>query len=639
MPIGKTLTIHGKYYFIVVGVIKNIPSNSSFQFDAFISDEFLNRYLYPNEDKKWNSMGVETYVQFSPAISPQYLKSQFTSLLNKYLPDYLKGRLKLDIQPLQDIHTNIEIESRLAPQVSKSALLIFFIIACTILVIASINFINITTSLFVERQKEIGIRKIVGANRIQLIQQLLCESILMTFCALLLGYILLQFMLPYFNNYIQQPISYKAVNNISFVSFAVIFSLTLGLINGIYPSLILSAQRPLTFLRKEHKKILGLIRIRYLPVTIQFGITIALILCVITISNQVSFMKNHDLGFSSNNLISIPVEVKTMEDYRNVKLYVDVLKNEGLTHGIQSAAFSENVPGSFFPNGFKIIPEGVSNDKGIEMVVTRSVSDDFLPTCKMNIVDGRNFSKNMSTDFTDAAIINQTAAKMLGWNNPIGKRIRFSFDSHYFTIIGVIKDIHFKSLQNKIEPLVFTQYGAPMNNVIVRINPGDFPNTISYLKQQWNNILSASTFKYDFVDDMYRENYKKEEKLLKAISTFATLAIILASLGLFGLTVLIALRRTKEIGIRKTLGATVSNIVFLMSKELIFWVIAANILAVPVAVYFMNKWLQNFPYRIELSWWIMMLSGLIALVIALVTVSVNAIKAATANPVEALRYE
>ena len=260
-------------------------------------------------------------------------------------------------------------------------------------------------------------------------------------------------------------------------------------------------------------------------------------------------------------------------------------------------------------------------------------------TYKMKIVEGRNFSKNMQTDYDQGAIINETAAKMFGWENPIGKKFKFAFDKNYFTVIGVVNDFHFRSLQNKIEPLVFIECWGLKNFVTARIQTNDVQKSITYLRQEWNKILPGFPFEYHFVKDMFRESYKAEDKLLKAILTFAGLAIILASLGLLGLTALTTVQRTKEIGIRKVLGASISNIIFTISKEFLFWVFVANILAQPIAYYFINKWLQNFPYRIDVVWWIFVLSGLTAIVIALLTVIVQAIKAATTNPIDSLRYE
>jgi putative ABC transport system permease protein len=273
------------------------------------------------------------------------------------------------------------------------------------------------------------------------------------------------------------------------------------------------------------------------------------------------------------------------------------------------------------------------------MVITRAVDQDFLNTYQMNIVEGRNFLKTMSTDRNQAAIINETAARMLGWKNPVGKQFHFAFDSKVFTVIGVINDFHFRSLQNKIEPLVFIECWGHKNFITARIHSKDIQGSIAYLQQAWTNLMPAFPFEYHFVQDMYRESYKAEEQLLKAILTFAAIAIILASLGLLGLAAMATVRRTKEIGIRKTLGASVANIVGIMSRELMLWIIAANIIAQPIVYYFVVRWLQNYPYRMELTIWPFFLSGLLALLIALMTVSWQVIRAATANPIESLRYE
>jgi putative ABC transport system permease protein len=640
-PIGKTVTVHGQFEFIIAGVIENIPTNSSFQFDAFVSNEMVYRYIMPGEEQKWYSMGVETFVEFSASLSPEMLLAQLPGFLNKYLPDYLQGRLELELQPLGDIHTNTEIVSYTFPAVSKTMLLMFFLIACIILGIASMNFINLATARYTERQKEIGVRKVVGAHRWQLIQQFLGESILMTFCALILGYAMLQFLLPYFNKYVQQPLDLASFNNSSFLIFATGFGLMLGLINGLYPALLLSANKPVAILRKEQRKIFGHTQLRHLLVALQFAMTIALIFAVLCIARQISFMKHHDLGFLSENLIAIPTNTHPTEkaDGQKISFFTEIIRSQGLSQGITSATFSENVPGSYFPNQFGVIPEGGAEDDRKEMVITRNVDEEFINTYQMDIEKGRNFSKTMVTDKSEAALINETAAKMFGWDEPVGKRFKFAFSSEFFTVVGVVRDFHFRSLQNKIEPLVFIQCWGNVNFVTVRVRSDDLQNSIAYLKQEWNKLLPGFPFKYHFVEDMYRESYREEEKLLQIVSTFAVFAIALAALGLLGLTALIAVQRTKEIGIRKVLEASVANIIFMLSKKMTFWIIVANIVALPVASYVINGWLQNFAYRGSISWWIFALSGGMALVIALLTASWQAIRAATANPVESLRYE
>ena len=642
-PFGKSVTVHHQMELMVAGILEDIPANSSFQFDAFISNDLAYRYILPEEETKWYSMGTETFVEFSSGLSPKTLKAQFPAFLNKYLPDYLKGRIALDLQPLKDIHTNTEIRGSNFPAVSKSLLSIFFLIACTILAIASINFVNLAAAKQAERQKEIGVRKVAGANRRQLVQQFFSESVITTLCALVIGYILLQLMLPYFNRYVQQPLTGSLFNNCGFFILAIFFGLILGVINGLYPALLLSAGKPAVILRKERKKIFGFVRLRHLLVTIQFGITIALLFGVISITHQISFMKNHDLGFLSENLIAISTNTHPVEkaDGQKIDLFTELINNQGQNYGIVSAAVSENVPGSYFPNRFSIIPEGGSEQDRIEMIITRNVSDDFIDTYRIQVKQGRNFSKTMGTDQNEAAMINETAAKQFGWDDPIGKRFRFAFAPNLFKVIGIIKDIHFHSLQTKVEPLIFVQFRdwGPKNFVTVRIHPDDIQNSLAYLKQEWNNVFPTFPFEYQFVEDMYRSSYKKEERLSQIISTFAVLAIVLALSGLLGLTAIMAVTRTKEIGIRKTLGASVSDILLLLSRDSVFTVIIACIITLPAASYAVNGWLQNFPYRIEMNWWIFALTGSIAVFIAMLAISWQAVRAATANPVEALRYE
>lgn len=640
-PLGEKITIQEQFEFFVSGILENIPSNSNFQFDAFISDEVVYKYMWPGEQQKWHSMGVETFVELPSNYPPESLTTQFPQLLDRYLPNFLKGKMELGLQPLDEIHNSAEIISYTFPSTSRITLVIFFIIACTILSIASINFVNLSIARYTERKKEIGIRNIIGANKYQIIQQFLFESIIITLLALAVSYLLLQIMVPYFNGYIQKPLRLDLYNHANFILLSFLFAIVLGLINGLYPAYILTKNNSINILRNENNKLFGYVPLKHILVTIQFGITIALIFCVISISNQISFMKNSNLGFNSKNILTIPTNTHSTKkvDNQKVQLYTEILQNEGPGYGIVSAAFSENIPGSYFPNQFEVVPEGASEDDKKEIVITRSVSSDFFNTFQMKFIKGRNFSKSMSTDLSEGAIINETAAEILGWAEPIGKRFSFGFNSKLFSVIGVIKDIHFKSLQNKIEPLLFIPMWGNKNFVSVRVDNKNIKKTIKYLKTKWSEILPEYPFKYDFIEDMYYKSYKEEEQLLQAIATFAILAIGLATLGLLGLSALLAYQRRKEIGIRKVLGASSSNIILRMSKEFGIWIVTANLIAQPIAFYFINEWLQNYPYKINIGWDTAFLSGGIAFSIAFIAIAYQTAKTANTNPIDSLRSE
>jgi putative ABC transport system permease protein len=640
-PIGRTILVQNQIELIVAGVIEDIPINSSFQFGVFVSNDFVYKTILRDEESKWYSMGVETFIQFSKDLSPETLQTQFPQFLKKYLPDYLQGRLELGLQPLYDIHNNSQIESYKLQTNSKYMLGLLFLIACAILGISSLNFVNLAIARYSEHIKEIGIRNAVGAHRWQLMQQFLTESIFLTFCSLIVSFVLIQWMLPYFNEYVHSQLTFNLFKDRGFFAFTVGFGLLLGVLNGIYPGFLLSGYKAISLLKTEQKKFFGRVCIRHALVALQFSITIVLIFCVIIINHQIGFMKHHELGFHVNNLIAIPTDTPSNEkaDRSQIELFTNILQNQGPGHGIVSACYSENVPGSNFNNQFSVIREHGSESDRIEMVITRALNEDFFKTYRMEIAQGRNFSKTYSTDVNESAIINETAARKFGWQNPIGKRFRFAFSDELFTVIGVVRDIHFRSLQNLIEPLVFVQCWSNPKFVTVRLKSDNVQNSISFLKQEWQKLLPSFPFEYHFIDDFYQQSYKAEERLLRIILTFSALAIGLASLGLFGLSALISVHRTKEIGIRKILGASISNIVIMLSKDFTQWIVLANAIALPLAWYIMNKWLQDFPYRINLTIWPFLLSGLLALFIALLTVSWRALRAATANPVESLRYE
>jgi putative ABC transport system permease protein len=484
-------------------------------------------------------------------------------------------------------------------------------------------------------------RKVLGAQRIQLIKQFLGESILLSFLALIMGIALAELFLPDFNALAGKKLVLDYHNSGVTLLGLLGLGLFVGIFSGSYPAFYLSAYRPAEVLKGQRKASSGKVTFRRMLVIAQFSISILLIICELVITQQLRYMKNHELGFNPENVVVIPTNTTELTDpLRKIEAYVNAIHAQKEGIGILSTAISENVPGHYFQNKFGVIPENWEGQGSLEMVVT-SMDENFLATYQMQLVEGRNFSREFSTDKNDAVLLNEMAVKRMGWDTALGKQFKYVHGDGPFTVIGVVKDIHFKSLQNKIEPLIyrFATEKYQMGFLSVRIRPENITEALPFLREQWQYIVPDVPFEYFFLADKFAQSYQEEEKVVEIIGLFSLLAILLACLGLLGLAALTVTQRTKEIGIRKVLGASVFNIVLLVSKQFVKLVLLANIIAWPIAYFVMKDWLQNYPYRINVGVSFFLLGGVLALLIALLTVSFQAIKAALANPVEALRYE
>jgi putative ABC transport system permease protein len=445
--------------------------------------------------------------------------------------------------------------------------------------------------------------------------------------------------LPWFNELSQRSLSINFNGKI--IVYILLFGILTGVLSGIYPAFLFSKYRPIQMLRTRLTTSGNKTGFRKVFIIAQFLITILLITAQLFITRQVSFMKNHPLGFNEEDLISVPLHY-TDENKRLAfaKLFVQTLEQEGSFKNIKGSTLSENVPGQFFSNRFAVVPEGSSPDDSKEMIVT-SIDENFARVFSVSLVSGRIFSETITSDRTGNVLINETAAHKLGWTDPIGKRIRFKHEKDPVTIVGILKDINFRSLQTPVEPEVYRFAGENWlaGYLTFRLDHLNYQQTIKSMKTTWDKLAPGVPFQYTFVKDKYAESYREEERLAKTVGTFAMLAVFLSCLGLFAMIAFLSIRRTKEIGIRKINGARVVEVMLMLSVDFLAWVIIAFVIACPIAWFAMHSWLQNFAYRTELSWWVFALAGMIALGIAMLTVSWQSWKAATRNPVEALRYE
>ena len=629
-PLGKTLNINNEYDFTVTGVIKNIPHNSHLQFDflaSFVRIEDFERAWAVLDN--WTLSGFATYVQLDKNASRVELTDKIANYLQKHVQE---SKDIIYLQSLKDVHLfSSHIQFGMEGQGDIRYVYIFSIVAFFILVIASINFMNLATARSSNRVKEVGLRKVVGAKRAQLIRQFFCESVVMAFCSLILAVVLVELFLPVFINLSGKQLSLDFTSHINILSAIVLLTLITGFLSGSYPALFLSSLRPVKILKGISKTEGQGYLFRRILVVSQFSLSILLIICTVVVSHQVGFMRNKKLGFDKEQVAYFPIRDELVQRYESLKS--ELLKNTG----IKNVTVSSNLPTSgVILTTDKVTWEGKNPEEVVVLEVT-SAGYDFTETFNMEMVKGRSFSKEFSSDEEEAIVINETAEKIIGIEDPVGKQLVFGESA--VTIIGVVKDYHFKSLHSEIEPLVLAIVPSLYRYVFVKLDAADIPNTLINIESTWKSFFPDTPFEFHFLDEAYEKLYRSEQQMGTLFNSFTILAVFISCLGLFGLASFMAEKRTKEIGIRKVLGASVIGIVALLNKQFAKWVLIANVIAWPVAYYAMSRWLQGFAYRINLGIWIFALAAAIALGIAVVTVSYQSIKAALANPADSLRYE
>jgi putative ABC transport system permease protein len=637
-PIGKVLIIN-KLNFTVSGIMKDLPENSIFKFNLLVSHLVLKK-IHPDLPYLWWYGGPLTFIKVHPNQNLESIKSELASIPAKYFPDFMKGRETYDLQPLEDIHLNTKVVGDVKTPVSPRYLGILLLIAISVMFIACTNFVNLSTSQSEKRTRETGIRKLSGGGRFQIISIFIAESVTLSMIALVVAVYLATLFLPWFNELSQSNMIINFTNG-KILLLVLLFGILTGILSGIYPALLFSRYKPVQMLRSNIINPGNKTGFRKVFIITQFLITILLIIAQLFITRQVSFMKNHTLGFNEKDLISVPLHYND-ENKRLAfaKLFIQSLDLDGSVSGIKGSTLSENVPGQFFSNRFAVVPEGSSPDDSKEMIVT-SIDENFSSVFQVPLINGRNFSGTIASDRSQNVLINETAAYKLGWDNPIGKQIRFKHEKESVTVIGVLKDINFRSLQTPVEPEVYRYAGENWlaGFLTFRLDHLSYLQAINHIKSNWEKLVPDLPFQYTFIKDKYNESYREEERLSKIVGTFAMIAIFLSCLGLFAMIAHLSVRRTKEIGIRKINGARIIEVMLMLSRDFIIWVSIAFIFACPIAWLAINNWLEIFAFRTRLNLCVFVLGGLIALGIALLTVGFQSWRAATRNPVEALRYE
>ncbi|MGB6866347.1 MAG: ABC transporter permease [Candidatus Aminicenantaceae bacterium] len=637
-PMGKILKYNNQYDFTVTGVIENVPHNSHFTFDMLCSYETLYD-LDRKAMEEWFNFRDYTYLLLSEGIDYKELEQKFPALIDKYMGDMLKalgGEIDFFLQPLKSIHLHSNMENEIRPNSSITYIYIFAAIGLFILCIACINFMNLATARSSTRAKEVGMRKVVGAKRKELIWQFLGESLIYSIFSLMIAILFVWLALPFVESLSGREMSLNLATMPWLVPSFVGLVILVGLVAGSYPALFLASFRPAQVLKGNLKAGSAHSRLRGFLVVAQFIISISLIIGTGIILSQLKFMKNKNLGFEKENVIVVEVRDRSMQQS------LDSIKAEiQKISGVLSISSSSLVPGQE-PSVQPFIPEGYT-EKQAQLMESFSVDHDFFRTLGMEIVKGRNFSPEYGTDSSTAAIINETAAKRYNWEDPIGKTIRVPSDEvgkwQTYTVVGVVRDFHRTSLHSVIAPQLIGNDLSYFDTLAIRIHPENADTTLSLLREKWKEVDPIRPFEFLYLDAMIDRLYGAEERLSDIFSSFSVFAIFIACLGLFGMASFAAEQRTKEIGIRKVLGASVTGVVVLLSKDFLKLIVAANIIAWPLAYFGMNKWMQNFAYKSGIGFWVFLYTGILAVGIALATVSYQSIKAALLNPVDAIKYE
>ena len=635
---------NGDHDFLVTGVFKPIDKPSHIDGRFFMSMQggsMADMIKQRGANLATNNM-FYTYLQLKPGASADKLQAKFPSFIEKYAGKDLKAfgfNKKQFLIPLTKIHLDEEVKNNVTASGSKTYLYILASIALFTLLIACINFMNLATAQSSKRSSEVGIRKVLGAEKKGLVTQFLGESVLISLLAFVLAFILTKLLLPLFNAIADKNLSLTFSNHFELIAAFVALAIVTGLIAGSYPAFYLSSFKPAKVLKGKFSNSLSAVALRKGLVIFQFIISVVLIIASVVIAGQMKFLRSTDLGFAKNQQVVIPLRSE------NAKKMYHSYKDELLKQsGIANVGASLYYPGitNFSDNVFYKDGESMEQGQDVKM---NFIDPGFLQTLEIKPIAGRIFSDEYPEDSSGNIVLNQTSVKTLGFSSPekaLNQNLHNTFNgtTYNYKIIGVVKDFHFEDLHLPIGPYGFQQNRPPLYNyMIVHVKSADINSALQTIKNTWHSLNANEPFDYSFLDKDFQKNYSTETRLSAIVSYFTIIAILISCLGLFGLATFSAEQRIKEIGVRKVLGASVTSIVTLLSKDFLKLVIISIIIASPLAWFVMNKWLQSFAYRINISWVYFAKTALAAILIALITISFQAIKAAVANPVESLRTE
>lgn len=631
--INKTIYID-KSASIVTGVIEDVPANSHFTFNAL-------RSFPADYQGDWGNLGIYTYILLKNNADIETLRAKMPAFVTKYLTINAQNiHFTLELQPLTSIHLHSHLMYEIGENHDIKYIYVLSIVGLLILIIALINYVNLATARASVRLREVAVRRIIGSSKNNLLALFLSESITVIISAAIISTFLMMLLMPLINDVTGKTLSIWSFGVINSIAYLLSFSLIAGLIGGLYPAFFLSGFKTIPALKNQLGDVKGQVIFRKSLVLFQFAVTVILITSSLVIYLQLDYVSNTDLGFNKNQMMTFHI------DSRAVREKVPALREALLQNSnIKAVASAGNPIGNnnIGMADYSVEKNGVF-DEHSNLAYLFTIDPDFIPAMQIHMLEGRNFSKAIPSDSNDV-IVNEAFLNRQGWSTAIGKRISRGKDSTgkltIANIIGVVKDYHIYSLQHKIEPMIMQlpENAEESDNMYVRLNENSLGQSLADVEKTFKNFDRNATFEYHFLDKNFLAQYQAEQKQAQILLSFTILAICIACLGLFGLITFTVGQRVKEIGIRKVLGASVSSITTLLTGSLLKIILISMLVAIPFSSFIMNKWLQDFAYRIELSWWIFALSGFIALVIALLTLGFQAIKAAIANPVKSLRSE
>ncbi len=624
--LGKTIRFNGVVKYTVTGIMKDVPGNSHLQFDILMSNSFPDN---------WGRISLYTYLLLEPNTDIDRLQAKFPDFQDRYMSDLKEMDItfNLFLQALTDIHLYSKLEYEIDPSGDITYVYLFSAVALFILFIACINYMNLASARSFRRAKEVGLRKVHGALRKQLIRQFIGESVLFSSIAFFLAVVILESVLSEFNTLIGTNGSQIYNNFSNILLFFVVVSVFVGIFAGSYPAFYMSSFSPIAALKGDKIKGKKKSLLRNILVVLQFTIAVALIICTGVIYEQLNFIKNKDLGFDLENRVVIPVRnanfQSKIKDFKNEFKQLSLVENVSVSNAAPSLSMS----------GSGYVPEGLKTTAPL-IIYSFVVDNDYIETLDMEIVEGRNFSEEFGTD-SAKVIVNERLCKVMNWDEPLGKNIKQlgSENPINFKIVGVIKDFHFKSLLNEVEPFMLHYLIGGGDMLLFELKDGYYNEALKQIENKWLELTNNTPFDYISLKENYEAQYLSYLRMGKLFTVFTLIAIFVACIGLFGLTSFLTEMRTKEIGIRKVNGASVFNILRLLNADFLKWVLIANVIACPIAWYFMNEWLNEFSYQIHLRWYYFVFGAVLSIIVALLTVSYQSIKSATRNPVDSLRYE
>ncbi len=641
-PLGKVISWNGLYSFHITGICKDVPDNSHLRFSFVFSAETLHELSDGQSRTAWGWYDFNTYVLLKPGTELQEFQNKFNDWLAEYRKENWEKygvRQEFILEPVEDIHLYSDLLQESEPEESGdgTAVLVLSLIALVILIIAWINYINLTTSRAMERSMEVGIRKVAGASRTQLIHQFLTESLLLNIIAAILSAVIVVSVLPYFNRLTGRSLSIGLFSQTHFWIELVVLFLIGAILSGLYPALVLSSFKPVEAIKGKFSSSGTGFLLRKILVVFQFTASVALIAGTVFIYMQLQYMRNQDLGINIEQTLVLKGPGIVVDTTFNEKFLT--FKNEVTKiASIRNLSASTNVPGDeiFWASGIRRIDETEEQGRVIYII---GMDQDYVPSFDLQVIAGRNFSSEYGTEDL-SVILNEGGVKLLSYTSPeaaIDEKVRFHGEER--TIVGVINNYHQMSLKQIPVPLVYRYLPANRTFFSMKVNIDDLDNTIRLLRNVWEDFFSGNPFDYFFLDEFFDRQYRIEKQINIATGVFAVLAVFIAALGLFGLSSYTTLQRTKEIGIRKVMGANVNRILLLLSKEFVLLILFSIIISLYPTYFMIRKWLDNYPYKIDISWLVFLGTGLFVILFALIAVSFQTIRTAHTNPTESLRYE